>query len=72
MPRAIWSGAVSFGLVNVPVKVYPAVSPKNVRFHQFEQGTGSRIRYKKVSEKTGREVPTTRSSRAMRFPAGAT
>lgn len=57
MPRAIWSGAVSFGLVNVPVKVYPAVSPKSVRFHQFEQGTGSRIRYRKVSDKTGREVP---------------
>lgn len=57
MPRAIWSGAISFGLVNVPVKVYSAISHKDVRFHQFEEGTGSRIRYKKVSENTGREVP---------------
>jgi DNA end-binding protein Ku len=56
MPRAIWSGAISFGLVNVPVKVYSAVSQQDLHFNQFEDETNARIRYKKVSEKTGREV----------------
>ncbi|MDQ1498843.1 MAG: end-binding protein Ku, partial [Actinomycetota bacterium] len=42
MPRAIWSGAISFGLVNVPVKLFSAVSPKDVRFNQLEEGTGAR------------------------------
>jgi DNA end-binding protein Ku len=56
MARAIWSGAISFGLVNVPVKAYPAVREHTVHFHQLERRTGSRIRYQKVSEKTGREV----------------
>ena len=57
MPRPIWSGAISFGLVTVPVKLYPAVSQKDVAFHQIDRQSGSRIRYKRVSEKTGREIP---------------
>lgn len=57
MPRAIWSGAVSFGLVSVPVKLYAAIKQKDVRFHQVEEGTGARIKYKRVSARTGREVP---------------
>jgi DNA end-binding protein Ku len=57
MPRPIWSGAVSFGLVNVPVKLFSATSSKDVRFHQLEEGTGSRIRQKRVSAQTGEEVP---------------
>jgi DNA end-binding protein Ku len=57
MPRAIWSGSISFGLVNVPVKVFPAVKQQDLSFHQFQEGTNARIRYKRVSEKTGREVP---------------
>jgi DNA end-binding protein Ku len=56
MARSIWSGAVSFGLVNVPVKAYTAVRDHSVHFNQLEKGTGSRIRYKKVSDKTGKEV----------------
>ena len=56
MPRAIWSGSISFGLVNVPVKVYSAVAQQDLHFNQFEDETNARIRYKKVSEKTGREV----------------
>src|SRR6266487_6114998 len=54
--RAIWSGAVSFGLVTVPVKLYPATEQQDIRFHQFKEGTRQRIRYKRVSEQTGREV----------------
>lgn len=56
MARAIWSGSISFGLVNVPVKVYSAVREHTVHFHQVEKGTGSRIRYEKVSEQSGKEV----------------
>jgi DNA end-binding protein Ku len=57
MARAIWSGAISFGLVNVPVKLYSATSPKTVRFHQLSSKTGARIRQKRVDETTGDEVP---------------
>ena len=57
MPRAIWSGSISFGLVNVPVKLYPAVRQHDIHFSQFEGGTGARVRNKRVSEKSGREVP---------------
>jgi DNA end-binding protein Ku len=57
MPRAIWTGAISFGLVNVPVKLYSATSPKTVRFHQLSGKTGGRIRQKRVDETTGEEVP---------------
>jgi len=57
VPRPIWSGAISFGLVNVPVKLVGAVSPKDVRFNQLEAGTGARIKQKRVSAETGEEVP---------------
>ena len=57
MPRAIWTGSISFGLVNVPVKVYSAVHQQDIHFNQFEEGTGARIKYKRVSEKSGKEVP---------------
>ena len=55
MARSIWSGAISFGLVNVPVKAYTAVRPHNVKFHQLDP-KGARIRYEKISEKTGKPV----------------
>ena len=57
MARAIWSGAISFGLVNVPVKLYSAVSKKTVRFNQLEEETGARIQQKRVSSVSGEEVP---------------
>jgi DNA end-binding protein Ku len=57
MARSIWSGAISFGLVNVPVKLYSATSPKSVRFHQLSIKTGARIRQKRVDSTTGDEVP---------------
>ena len=56
MARAIWTGAVSFGLVNVPVGLYSATQDHEVHFHQFEEGTSSRIRYERVNEDTGDEV----------------
>lgn len=56
MPRAIWSGAISFGLVSVPVKLYSAVSRKTVRFNQLDGETNSRVRQKRVNAE-GEEVP---------------
>jgi DNA end-binding protein Ku len=57
MPRPIWSGAISFGLVTIPVKLYNAVSKKSVSFNQLDDRTGSRIKLKKVSALDGAEVP---------------
>jgi DNA end-binding protein Ku len=52
----MWSGAISFGLVNVPVKLYSAVSRKTVRFNQLNAETGNRIQQKRVDPETGEEV----------------
>lgn len=57
MPRAIWTGAVSFGLVNVPVKAFPAVQSKDVRFHQLDGRDGVRIQQRRVNPTDGSEVP---------------
>lgn len=56
MPRAIWSGAISFGLVNVPIKLYSATSPKTVRFHQLHAKDGVRIQQKRVCPADGEDV----------------
>ena len=56
MPRAIWTGAISFGLVTVPVKLYSALDRKSVRFHQLSGKTGARINQKRVDSQTGDEV----------------
>src|SRR5437588_4703348 len=57
MPRAIWSGAISFGLVNVPIKLFTATSQKDVRFHQLHDKDGARIQQKRVCSKDGEEIP---------------
>jgi len=57
MPRAIWTGAISFGLVTVPVKLYSAVNRKTVRFHQLSSKSGVRIVQKRVDPRSGEEVP---------------
>src|SRR5437899_12886036 len=57
MPRSIWTGAISFGLVNVPVKLYSAVSKKTVRFHQLHAADGVRIQQKRMCPADGEEVP---------------
>ncbi len=56
MPRAIWSGSISFGLVNVPVKLVTATSPKDIRFHQLHASDGGRINQKRVCSLDGEEV----------------
>lgn len=57
MPRPIWNGTVSFGLVAIPIKLYHGVSKKAVSFNQLDDRSGSRIKLKKVSAETGEEVP---------------
>lgn len=56
MARSIWTGSVSFGLVNVPVGLYSATDDHTVHFSQFEKNTPDRIRYRRVNEKSGEEV----------------
>ncbi|QQC92607.1 Ku protein [Streptomyces alfalfae] len=58
MARSIWSGVLTFGLVTVPVGLFTATEDHTVHFHQLQRGTGDRIRYKRINERTGEEVPT--------------
>lgn len=57
MARAIWSGSISFGLVNIPIKLFNAVSRKNVSFNQIDSRTGGRVKMQRVSAVDGTEVP---------------
>jgi len=70
MPSAIWTGAISFGLVQVPVRLVTATRSKDVSFNQLEAGTGARIRYRKVSEATGEEVPPDRIQKGYEISKG--
>ncbi|MGH2472445.1 MAG: Ku protein [Candidatus Limnocylindria bacterium] len=49
MSQAVWTGSISFGLVNIPVKLYPATEPKDVRFHLYDRRTGKRVHYERVT-----------------------
>ncbi len=55
MAQAVWTGTLSFGLVGIPVKLYGATTPRDVRFHQFEGRTGRRVRYRRVANEA--DVP---------------
>ena len=57
MPRAMWKGAISFGLVSIPVRVYPATEEKSLKFNQLHDKDYGRIKYKRVCAKDGEEVP---------------
>ena len=70
MARTIWKGALSFGLVNVPIGVYPATQDKSIHFNQFEEGTSDRIRYKKVNERTGKEVEAANIAKGVDLGGG--
>jgi DNA end-binding protein Ku len=56
MARAIWTGAISFGLVSIPVGLFSATEDHTIHFHQFERDTSDRIRYQRINERTGKEV----------------
>src|SRR3954454_8422315 len=70
MPSAIWTGSISFGLVQVPVRLVSATKSRDVSFNQLEEGTGARIRYKKVSDQTGEEVPPNKIKRGYEISKG--
>ena len=56
MRQAVWSGTINFGLVSIPVRLYPATEPKDVRFHLYDRRTGRRVRYERVTREW--EAPT--------------
>ena len=67
MPRAIWSGAISFGLVNVPVRMYSAIGEHDLHFHYVHEPDGSRIGYSKICKAEGRPVPDDEIVKAFEF-----
>src|SRR5256712_9391901 len=70
MARAVWPGTISFGLVGVPVRLYPATRRKDVRFHEIDRLSGQRIRHQRVVEPAPFRPPM-ESARAMRGAAGS-
>jgi DNA end-binding protein Ku len=70
MPRAMWSGAISFGLVNIPIRLHNAVSRKSVHFNQIDTRTGARIQYRKVSAADGEEVPSEQIAKGYQLSSG--
>jgi DNA end-binding protein Ku len=70
--RAIWKGAVSFGLVSIPVKLYTATEERDVSFHQVHREDGGRIRYKRVCQLDGEEVAYADIAKGFELPSGET
>lgn len=70
MPRVIWKGSISFGLVTIPVQLFSAVNRKSVRFNQLDAKTGARVRYKKVSDADGSELPPERIVKGYELDSG--
>jgi DNA end-binding protein Ku len=70
--RAIWKGAVSFGLVSIPVKLYTATEEKDVSFHQVHREDAGRIRYKRVCQIDGEEVAYSDIAKGYELPSGET
>ena len=69
--RAVWSGVISFGLVNVPVGMFAATKEHEPTFHQFAAGTTDRIRYRRVNERTGEEVKLADISKGVDLGGGS-
>ena len=70
MPRAIWSGSISFGLVNVPVSMYSAIQEHDVHFHLLHAKDDSRIGYEKICKEEGKPVPDDEILKAYEFAQG--
>lgn len=68
--RSIWKGAISFGLVTIPVKLYSATEQRDVSFHQVHREDGGRIRYKRVCTVDGEEVPYSDIAKGYELPSG--
>lgn len=70
MPRSLWKGAISFGLITIPVKLYGATEEKDISFKQVHPADGGRIKYKRVCEKCGQEVPYSEIAKGYEAPDG--
>jgi DNA end-binding protein Ku len=70
MPRAIWTGAISFGLVNVPVRMYSAIQEHKLHFNYIHEKDGSRIGYEKVCKQEGKPVPEGEIVKAFEWEKG--
>ncbi|OHV37412.1 MULTISPECIES: non-homologous end joining protein Ku [Pseudofrankia] len=70
--RSIWKGAISFGLVSIPVRLYSATEERDVAFHQVRRSDGSRIRYKRVAAADGEEVPYSEIAKGYELTDGET
>ncbi len=70
MPRSIWKGAISFGLITIPVKLYGATEEKDISFKQIHPADGGRIKYKRVCEKCGEEIPYAEIAKGYEAPDG--
>jgi DNA end-binding protein Ku len=70
--RSIWKGAISFGLVSIPVKLYSATEERDVAFHQVRRSDGARIRYKRTAATDGEEVPYSEIAKGYELPDGET
>jgi DNA end-binding protein Ku len=68
--RSIWKGSISFGLVTIPVKLYPATQTRDVTFHQVHAADGGRIRYKRVCQICGEEVQYADIAKGYELPSG--
>jgi DNA end-binding protein Ku len=69
-PRALWSGSISFGLVNVPVRLYSAIQDHNLHFHFVHEKDNSRIGYEKICKEEGKPVPDSEIVRAFEYEKG--
>jgi DNA end-binding protein Ku len=67
MARAIWKGNISFGLVNIPISLYPAENRSDLHFKLLDRRNGARIRYQRVNEATGEEVPWDEIAKAYEY-----
>ena len=70
VPRALWTGTISFGLVNVPVRLYSATQEHDLHFHYVHERDGSRIGYEKICKKEGKPVPDDEIVKAFEWEKG--
>jgi DNA end-binding protein Ku len=68
--QAIWRGTISFGLVTIPVKLYSATEERDISFRQVHEADGGRIRYRRICEIDGEEVPYSDISKGYEMPDG--
>src|SRR5687767_15839011 len=68
--RPIWKGSINFGLVNIPITLYPATKREELRFHQLRASDLSPINYKRVAEADGKEVPWDKIVKGYEYEKG--